>query len=208
MRFRDIVAALKDDTQLPIVPDRLAQLIKSDGIVEQIVFVGVDLDTKILRGKFARVMYDRGSLGSIPPPYAIPESGLVMKVYYARNQEPDEVRLVINKELLHSVDPDVVRIASREQAISLANKLRLPLELLLASDEEDSPAAILDCFSDLRAVAAMVPEPVRILVCEKHQAGKIDESEIADFLGIPRRYVSAVLSDRWERMLKFWLRES
>jgi hypothetical protein len=208
MRFRDIIEALREDVMLPIAPERIAGIIRTGGTITQVVYVGVDMDVAILRGKFVRIHYeDAPHLGPVPPPYSIPDNGMVAKVYYERNQSPEEIRLVINKELLHAVDPDHVRTATPAQVTSLVNKLRLPLDMILALDKDFNREAFVDFLTDLRAVAAMVPEKIRQLIVDKYAEGKIDEAEIATLTGIPQRYMSSLLSEHWPRMMSFWLRD-
>ena len=205
----DIIERLANETLLPILPQKIADLIMSDGTIERIVFVGVDLNMDILRGHFVRVIYEESArLGPIPRPYAIPENGLVIKVYYARNQDADYIRLVVIKELLHAVDPDFLRTATAQEATHLADKLRLPSEVILATEDEGfSIEACMDYISDFRAVVAMVPEPLRELICQKYSEGKIDEAEISVLTGVPIRYIVALLSDRWPRLRSLWLRD-
>jgi hypothetical protein len=200
MNFRDVLAIIDREENLPIKPEFLVRILKAGGLVEEVVFIGVELDTEVLKGKFVRVHIDQNAEGFLPRPYAIPENGDVVKVYYDRNMAADERRLVINKELLHIIDPQFVRTTTREKAAKLVHDLKLPRELMVQKVNGDNLSAVIDYISDFRAVGAMVPLPVRTLICENYAAGKIDEGEISRFTGIPRRYVSLILVELWENM--------
>lgn len=207
MRFFDLIKQLENETRLPIEPARIVKILREGGAIDQVQFIGVRLRTSILRGKFVRVVYDHGRLPPINAPYSVPEEGLVAKIYYAINQEPEYIRLVINKELLHLTDPIEVHTSSREQIIRLADRLRLPTELLVAIREpSDSIEAIMDYLGDYRAVVAMVPQQVRDLICQKHAQKKLDEGEIAELVGIPLKYVSMLLSDQWGLFRSTWMK--
>lgn len=208
MNFAEILRELEEEVYLPIVPERIAKLVKKEGVVEDIIYIGVDINTDILRGSFVRLTYEDSVPGFMPPPYALPDSGLAIKIYYDRTQPQDYVDLVINKELLHALDPDMLRTASRERVIQLANHIRLPTEAIISTASSDNAGAVADYISDFRAVVAMVPEAIRAYVCQRHSEGKISEEEIAELFGIPLRYVRVVLSDIWPDVRKVWVKIS
>ena len=209
MKFTDIIRAFENETVLPIKPQRIADLIRQNTELSNIVFIGVNLNTDFLRGKFVRVKYSENFSPQIPPPYQTASGDLIAKIYYDQNQPADWIRLVINKELLHILDPDFVRTATAEEAGILGNRIRLPPELLLATEKEDTHiSALIDYVTDFRAVVAMLPHPIRCLICEKYAQKKIDEQQISALTGIPIRYVSSILSDRWEVLRNLWFNGS
>ena len=174
MHFSDVINELGNTTQFPIKPEKIAEIIKRGTDISLFVFIGVEADTNILRGKFARIRFEEIEDGPIPRPYAIPANKLIAKIYYARNQPDDWVRLTINKELLHVLDPDYVRTCTQEDARALASHLRLPIATLFAakSSEQFNVQAFIDYISDFRAVVAMTPNSLRQLICDRYRAGK------------------------------------
>lgn len=199
------MAELADEVFLPIVPEKIAKFIKREGVIEDVIFIGVDINTEILRGKFVRLVYDQGAPGFLPPPYALPDSGLMIKVYYDRTQPKDYQRVVVNKELLHAIDPSIVKISTPQKVIDLANHIRLPIEVITSSIDGNNAGALVDYMADFRAIVAMVPENIRIHVCQRYAEEKISREQIADLFGIPLRYVGVVLSDVWPNMRNVWL---
>ena len=204
MLFSTIVKLLEDENNLPIKPERIVKLLREGGAVEQVMFIGVNLNTSILRGNFVRVMFDETPIGPIPNPYASSSVGLVAKVYYARNQPQDYIRLVVNKELLHIIDPIVVRTSNRDQIIALADRMRLPTELLVSTQNGSNVQALIDYLGDYRAVVAMVPQSIRDQICEKHAQNKIEEEQIAALTGLPLKYVPVILSEQWHVIRAPW----
>lgn len=207
MRFSDVVDALSNESHFPIKPDRLASIIQPHTELERIVFIGIKVDPEILRGKFVRIRYENVAVSnSIPRPYSIPDNKLVAKIYYSILQDESWQRLAVNKELLHIIDPDHVRTCTAADARALVAHLRLPLELMLTTSGNGfNEQAFIDFVSDFRAIIAMVPSSLRTLICEKYNQKKITEQEISDLVGVPLRYVPAILSDRWERLTQLWM---
>jgi hypothetical protein len=214
MRFRDVVERLADENSLPIANNKIADLLLEDGNVKKIAFVGVQLNTKILRGKAVQVAVNSNEEEEnyLTRPYVLRDFSISLKVYYDVNQDQDYTRLVINKELLHMVDPDIVRSATPAEINSLVSRVRLPPSVMASivgkskgSHNNGDTAALIDCYSDVRAVVAMLPKRHRSLILEKHAQSKISEEEIAGLVGVPRKYVPVILSDYWPKIRGIWL---
>lgn len=207
MKFKDVLDSLAKERQLPIKPDVLAHLIKTNTDIEQIVYIGVDVDAAILKGAFTRVRLSYNNTGPIPPPYSIPDNNLVVKIYYNRNLSEEWQRLVVNKELLHILDPEIVRCSTPEQFSGMIDGLRLPRELMMANPagDEDRVRATLDYISDFRAVVAMVPEHFREILLRKFREEKINEEHVASLAGLPTIYAPFIVSDQWDTIKQIWL---
>ncbi len=133
MRFREVVEWLADEDCLPITNNKIASLLLESGHVKKITFIGVQLNTKILRGKAVQVAIDHEEeRRAIPRPYETMEFSIKLKVYYDFSHDENYVRLVVNKELLHLTDPDIVRSATPSEINSLVSRIRLPPAIMAA----------------------------------------------------------------------------
>lgn len=203
MNFAGVLKLLENYDNFPIVPKVIEDIVKKHTDIEEIVYIGVNVNAEILRGGYIRVLYENIEPDHLLAPYAIADTGLKAKIYYSTNQDDCWIRLVINKELLHILDPDKLRLCTPEELTSLVNHLRVPREILFATVDSESPdvreRALVDYLSDYRALAAMVPEHMRLALLDKYKAGKVNEDQISKFLGIPIDYASILMTDMWPK---------
>src|ERR1700722_811156 len=101
-------------TELPIDPDDVRDKILSYGIKDEIEFVGVDIDTRIIYGAFRQYIYRNAVYG---------EPIVHVDIYYDRSLTRDWKRVVCCKELLHMLDLSISRAATREDCENLVDHL-------------------------------------------------------------------------------------
>src|SRR5258708_4870279 len=101
-------------TVSPIDPDDIKDQIISYGIKDEINFVGVNLDTRVLRGALMHYSMKTGV-------YSDPI--LCADVFYDLTLERKWRRVICCKELLHLLDHSVSRTATREACEKLIDDL-------------------------------------------------------------------------------------
>ena len=79
MHFSDVINELGNTTQFPIKPEKIAEIIKRGTDISLFVFIGVEADTNILRGKFARIRFEEIEDGPIPRPMPFQPTNLSQK---------------------------------------------------------------------------------------------------------------------------------
>ena len=210
MKFQEIISALNSERETPIKPEKIIKILRGGLVKDHLVFIGVDLDTKVLKGKFVRKVYETVPTKYVLRPYEHDDSDIVTKIYYARNQEDDWKRLTVIKELLHIVDPDRIRFSNHDEVRTLVSHLSQPMIHIFSQKAEgsngDNFSSMIDYLADMRAVIAMVPEPIRLLACKKLEDGKITVPELAELFGIPLEYMSVVVSSVWTKIRDIWVR--
>jgi|GEM_PF-4385308 len=210
MRFSDVVRLLEQKRDLPIKPDDIKRIIVEGGIRDDIIYIGVDINAQVLRGKLVQILDERNP-SPIMGPYNLQTTGLISKVYYAVKQDDDIKGIATIKELLHIVDPASVTTSNPQQVTDLFSKLSLPAEVnemakrsVQNGDYEHLHLAV-DLYAEYRAVVAMVPERHRLLILEKYKERKLSIEEIARLTGLTPYYTRAVLSDVWPAIRASWL---
>ncbi len=187
MAFKEILAAFENSDTLPVDLAKVSQLIIDQGIQDEIEFIGVDIDTGVIRGYLHRFRYRKSSYGD--PINAA-------NIYYGRDQGLEWVNMVCAKELIHLMDTGNA-IGSKEQFDQLVERLVLPrdLDILL----EDPSHVRMDRMGDLVAAALLLPRSARELFVGPFNRKELTEEDIAKFAVMPARYVRAVMSSRWEK---------
>jgi hypothetical protein len=204
MKFKDVVRLLENKAELPIKPMDIARILVEGNIREEFIFVGVDIDPSILRGKIVQLETTQAGDGTFKPPYVGNSCGLISKVYYSTRQDSDMMAFVVIKELLHVIDPPTARTDTPEKLSVLLKQIILPPEVLGMSGEAD-PGAMVDMLAAYRAMVAMVPERHRVAILEKYNQQKLTLEEVSRLIGMPSHYTRVVLSDRWDYIRKLWL---
>jgi hypothetical protein len=185
MSFGQLLAQFEDREELYVDLDQVADWIKALGVRHEIEFVGVDLETDVIRGFLYRYRYHKG--GWTDPTYAA-------EIHYARNQEPEWINIVIAKELVHIMDGDVC--SKKDEFDNLVRRLALPRELKIIL--EDPAYAILDRFGDAFAAALLLPMAARNLLMPAYAEGAVTAKDIAEMAVMPIKYVRMVMSPEWE----------
>lgn len=185
MKLGELLAAFEGSEDLFVDLNAVAGWIKSQGIRDDIEFVGVELDVSIIRGFLYRYRYHPG--GWTDPRY-------VAEIYYAKNQESEWQNIVIAKELIHIMDRDVC--TKKEEFDNLVRRLALPRELKIIL--EDPAYALSDRFGDAFAAALLLPMGARQALLPAYEAGAVTAKDIADMAVMPVKYVRMVMSPEWE----------
>jgi len=187
MRIGELVTIFRDRVDLPIDVNEVLAAIVASGVEVQTEFVGVELDTLILRGKYRLFQWPNGFYGGDPM--------LMANVYYHRHDSSDWQRIVCCKEIIHLLDPDNSFSHTREQQNALAEKIGLPLHL---QDPTKAPIDVnIDLVAEYIATAVLLPIASREAFMEPLRLKKISIDDIALIADIPSRYVSIVMSSTW-----------
>ena len=175
-------------TELPIDLNEATHWLLENRIQDEINFVGVSLDTGIIRGFLKRFKRPQGGW-DIEPEH-------VSNIYYDHAQGPDWIQVVIAKELLHILDSACV--TTKEQFEKLTQRLTLPTELqhLL----EDPDYALVDKFGTAPASALLLPRAAREEFYPLYKSGHLTANEIARIAAMPVEHVRAVMSDDWPQI--------
>lgn len=131
-----------------------------------------------------------------PNPQAEKKTVYVADIYYAKTLTTDWSRLVTCKESVHLLDPPECRAATDAEVTKLFDRMALRPEL--QDPIKDGNATTTDRVAIFQAVALLFPFATRQLLLPKLQAGKLTIRDIQRMVDIPMRYVSFVMSDRWE----------
>jgi hypothetical protein len=174
-------------TVVPIDPDEVRDKIISFGVKDEIEFVGVNLDTRIIYGAYHQ--YIRRS-GVYTDPLVCAD------IYYDLSLTRDWRRLVCCKELLHLLNHSSSKTASLPECEALLGHLSEP-NLLPFSEEK------LQAYNDttmmLYAIAILFPWDAREVLKEDWNADPTRIDEIVRRIDLPPSVVRLVLSDRWPR---------
>jgi hypothetical protein len=174
-------------TVLPIDPDDVADQIKSYGVKDEIEFVGVTLDVRIIRGALHHYVHH-------PAVYAEPV--ICAAIYIDRSQPREWRRLVAIKELLHLLDESTSQTATAGDCEKLLDDL---VNIKDAASEFDVSA--LQAWQDLLmlyyAMAVAFPENARDILFEDYKAGHISLQDIQSRVDLPMQAVELVMSEGW-----------
>jgi hypothetical protein len=200
MHLGELIGRFSTLTHAPIKINQVREAILSFGLQDEIVFVGVDLDTEVVRGSVVQYTYRNGV-------YAEPTRAT--DVYFAKSLPLPWKRLVICKELLHIFDGPLSRTATREDAEVLLRKIVLVPQLVETAEEirRDGIQVWTDRLQILTAAALLFPQATRDLLLPKLQANSISLEDIERVVQLPFPYVQMVMSDFWpacyESVVKF-----
>lgn len=187
MALKEILAAFASSETLPVDLGKVSQWIIDKKIQDEIEFIGVDIDTGVIRGYLYRFRYSAKMYG---------DHTNAAHIYYGKDQGPEWINLVCAKELIHLMDSGNAG-GRKEQFDQLVSRLVLPrdLDILL----EDPNHVRMDRMGDLVAAALLLPPSARELLITPYKRGELTEEDIAKFAMMPTRYVRVVMSDRWEK---------
>jgi hypothetical protein len=194
MPFGDLLRAFEGVEDLPVDTKAIKDWIVDSGVQDEIEFVGVDIDTSVLRGFLRRFRYT-------PKPYADPI--WAAHIYYGKGQAPDWINIVHCKEMVHLLD-GASDACKKEDFDTLLKRLTLPLEMKVLL--EDPTFARVDKFGDLYAAALLIPMAARAQLKPALEAGDITIWDIARLAVIPPKYALMVMSDDWERVYEVLLK--
>jgi hypothetical protein len=179
VKINDVVLAIRD---------------AAAGAVEDIEYFEADINSEHLRGQLIEATYS-----------TVPDgAGFLHRkhvIFFASSLDQFWRRLVICKELIHILDPDVCKISTPDALKHLISKIVIPPEF----DHEVQkcgPAVLNDRNAEYIAVAVLFPLGVRNVLMNKYKQKKIGVIEISKLVGIPPKYVVYVMHDNWPEILK------
>lgn len=194
MHFGDLVRAFEGSEDLPVDTKAIKDWIVASGVQDEIEFVGVDIDTNVLRGFLRRFRYTT-------KPYADPT--WAAHIYYGKGQTPEWINIVHCKEMVHLLD-GAGAACRKEDFDTLLRRLTLPLEMKVLL--EDPAYAQVDKFGDLYAAALLIPMAARAQLRPALASGDITILDIARLAVIPPKYAFMVMSDDWEHVYEILLK--
>jgi hypothetical protein len=186
-RIGQLISAFKDTISLPVdVNDVLAKM-REEGVDIAVEFIGVELDTLVLRGKYRLFEWPNGFYGSDPT--------LMANIYYHIKDDSDWQRFVCCKELTHLLDPSNHYTSTREQQVELATKVGLPAHL---QDPLNAPIEVnIDFVAEAVATAILFPIAARDIFTSYVTEKKLSLGNLALIADIPERYVEMAMAANW-----------
>jgi len=184
MSIKRILAHFSAQTQIPVEIEAVANQVKAHGTLDTIVFLGVDVNEKRMKGAFFE--YSRS-----PGVYAQPE--FFAEIYYVSTMSLEWQRLVCCKELLHLLDKEPAKSGDEGQISDLISSLCSGDRL----HTEDDIQTFADRLMVYYAMAILLPYAVRERLLPDFRSGKISAETIAVWAKIPSVVVSIVMSDKW-----------
>lgn len=194
-RIGQLISSFKGIVSLPIDVNDVLREMRSNGVDVDVEFIGVELDTLILRGKYRLFEWPNGFYGGDPT--------LMANIYYHIKDDTDWQRFVCCKELTHLLDAPQFHTSTREQQVELATKVGLPSYL---QDPLNAPIEVnIDFLAEAVATAILFPIAVRDIFAAAINDKKLRLEDLALIADIPLRYVHMAMSPNWpnihERLL-------
>jgi hypothetical protein len=191
MNTQDLIKHFSVLTSLPVdVNDVLSVLVNKNGTDDDVRFIGVELDTAILRG-WCKIWHERdGVYGSEIKRFA--------NIYYVKDDSTEWQRFVSCKELMHLLDPEGAQTGTLDEIDELAERIGLPPEL--QNPMADGMQANTDRLAEFRAAAVLLPLAAREILLPALHNNKITISDIAELADIPGKYAGLVMSPIWPKV--------
>lgn len=181
---------------VPVELEDVVEAVKKRGAKDEIYYwLEADLDPTILMGALEEWEYpdEEGKLH------------YVAHVDCAKSLPGDWKRLVVCKELLHLLDPPVLRVHTEAEFEHLCHRLGLPPED--QDIEKDGDKTISDRLGTYKAIAVLFPYAVREIFMPKYQANLISYEDIAKIVDVPARYAALVMSDHWATLHAIFIKD-
>lgn len=182
---------------LPVQVKDVEKAILSKRYKDEINYIGVDINSKILMGMNHTVEKTTTSAGAFSDPTYIYD------IYTAKSLTVPETRLVQCKELIHIWDPGWCKTDKLDDYEKLVARIVLPPGLIDAVKVKGGEHDATDRVAILQALAVLFPMKVRNLLMPKMTEGKLDLEEIAGMADLPASYVSVPMSPVWDHVYKF-----
>ncbi len=185
MTYKALVDYFCDEKDLPVHVNQVLGWIRENTDHKNITLHGVDRDKKSFRGGFRRRAVNIGR------PYSQDSDDIVIytDVLYGSDLPDEWKRLVIVKEVIHVFDGPGVRVDSPEKL----NKL-IPDIIAKQLGTPVFEPALNDRLGAFRAMAVLLPPPLRDRMKEAVASDSRSISEVASFCQLPEAYV-----DLWVR---------
>lgn len=197
----EVIAHFAVRELVPIEVEEVANELATRGVKDEIYVWEVKVDSRHLRGKLVHW-----------EPWDYPEGPgdaaaqvCIADIYVSEELDVNWRRLVVCKELLHVIDPEICRVADNADVKRLIERIILPSDL--QDPMEDGHKVWTDRFATYEALAVLFPWATRDLLLPKFKEGKLSIADIAQLVGLPNRYVTMVMSEIWAEAYPFLIAE-
>ena len=176
-------------TVLPVNPDDVRDQILSYGIKDEIEFVGVNFNKRVMLGAFHQYI-SRAAL------YGDPE--FHVDIYFDRSLPRDWKRVVCCKELLHILDHSTSKAATRGDCENLiAGMSTMKMDAPFSPEKAQVWSDQLMLFY---AMAVLFPWDAREVLYQDYRDDPSKLSAIAKAADLPDVVVQFVFSEHWPRL--------
>lgn len=177
-----------EQTKLPVLISDVRKFILNKGMISEIIRYGVDIDPAKLHGGFH--LYR-----DIAPPYQ--EGALIARVGYPKSASGSLQRLIVVKEMLHTLDPRHATSPTMNDVEKLVCDL-----LVREAEQEIGIAAAVDHNGLLNALRVLMPFAALAIIRPAYKRGTVTLDAIAAEAGLPRSYVGVTLTDSWVDLIE------
>ena len=177
-------------TVVPIDPDEVRDQIVGYGVKDEIRFIGVDLNERIILGALHH--YTKS-----PGVYAEPI--VCADIYHDRSQDRRWRRVICVKELMHLLDRSPSLTATQAQCEKLLHDLTI-VAVTSSSFSIDAFTAWHDHLMLYCAVMVLFPIDARNILFPSYSSGLLSIEKIANEVDLPETLVRLVMSDGWPRL--------
>lgn len=179
----DIYSHFSCYTELPILIDDILDQAKECGGADEYTLHPLSMDPDILQGMAWKYAEDGVTKAQI--------------IYCNDIDDWNWLRLVICKEVLHTLESEAVTATSESAVTHLIDNIVVPpqLQTMLRSTLEDHVGL-------LRALTILIPRDALPRLRKMHFEENHSIDEIAQFVEVPPAYVSLALSDEWGDMVE------
>lgn len=187
--LKELIERLENRTELPIEVQEIADLLIELGFQDEVRFYDVAADPTRIRGAFDQFVYRPGV-------YADPVR--VALIPYNSNDPTEWQRLVCCKELMHLFDHDIERTDKEDEVPSFLDKLLGPM----STDDfglADFMAAK-DKIATYQCLPLLMPKAALDIARQAVAEGVKTPEDVADWAGIPLRFVMLMLDEQWETL--------
>ncbi|MBB4184896.1 hypothetical protein GGE07_001525 [Sinorhizobium terangae] len=175
--YKALVDSFSAEVQLPVHVNQVLAWIRENTDHKNIALHGVDRGSKSFRGAFRRRAINTGGVYS-------QEYDIYTDIFYGLDLEDDWKRLVIVKEVIHVFD-------ANGSCVDTPEKLARLIPSIITNQLSGSPfePALNDHFGPFRAMAVLLPAPLRQRMKESIDNGSRTIEEVAAFCHLPLPYV-------------------
>lgn len=187
MSFKALVDSFCEEVELPITVDQVLNWIRDNTDFKHIKLRGIDrAGSKAYRGAYRRTDVNLGA------PYSMDFDKIEIHVdiLYGIDLPDDWKRLVIVKEVIHVFDVPPARVDTADKVAQLIPHL---LSQQLAGTPFFYPG-FNDKVGPFKAMAVLMPAPLRKPIKEAVDSGSRTIEEVAAFCNLPEVYVDMWLS--------------
>jgi hypothetical protein len=186
--IHDLIEFFSTFTVVPIDPDEVRDQIVGYGVKDEINFIGVNLEERILRG--ALLHYTR-------PTGVYADPTVCADIYYDNNQNRRWRRVICCKELLHLLDHAGTRTATQKDCEKLIEDFVAIVKAKPPQYSAEQFHAWSDTLMLYYAIAVLFPIEVRSELFEPFSAGAVSLSQIAEKVDLPEDLVVLVMNPAW-----------